>query len=602
MRLDVQRIRARYILALSLVAVLVTCSAWILDSFYGEQSGDARRINIAGMQRMLSQKIALHVHEIQEGHENAQTVRVLLREAINQFQKNHIELTQKHALRKSSVSLSPEAKALYYSGQPNLDHRVKLFIEAAEQVLHGKFMANENPYFESEFVGTLLRDLNQVVFQYEAESRARLNLVESAEFYVWLMTMVLLIVEGLFIFRPMSIAVNRSLERAESQRNRAEKYRQRAEAANHTKSQLLAKMSHELRTPLNSISATIQAVQEEDLSKETKSLVYLAENSLFDLLVIFDDLLDVTRIDDQAPDLIISDFKLEEVINESVSAYSDLADKKGLLVEVIDSALLHESWLGDKRRIARILSILISNAVKFTEQGKISLSASMIETDHTEKEIQFRVKDTGIGMSPDVQARMFKKFEQGDNSSSRKYGGVGLGLTIAKHLADIMQGDIYVESIEGEGSIVTLSLPLIPSKSMNNHQKINGEQVLNLEGKDILIAEDNLINQMVILSLLEKTNANLRMAENGEQVVNLFKDKKPDIVLMDIQMPIKDGIDACIEIKDMDASVPVIAVTANASHDDQKNYDKAGFDSLIPKPIKNEELFRVISNRFGKDI
>lgn len=602
MRIEVKRIRARYVLALSLIAVLATTSAWILNGIIGKQAEDARTINVAGIQRMLSQKISLYVHAIQLNPEDADAEKQLLRDAINSFQSNHLHLTQKDLLQKSNLGLSKEIKALYYKGESSLDHRIRHYIEAAELALHGKFTSEQEGYFKSEFVEALLNDLNGVVTQFEKEANDRIAIADTADLSIWLVTMALLLVEAVFIFRPMRIAIGKALDRADAQRELAEKYLRKAEKASKIKSQFLAKMSHELRTPLNSVSATIQAVQEENISKETKSLVNLAENSVSDLLTIFDDLLDVTRVDDQPLDLILSDFNLHDLINEAISYHSELAAKKGLSIQLEDTDLLQECWLGDQRRIVRILSNLISNAVKFTEQGGVRISVRMKETERTEKELIFRVEDTGVGIAPDTQQRMFKKFEQGDNSASRKYGGVGLGLTIAKHLADIMQGSIDIESAEGEGTTAVLTLPLIPSRIMKSQHKTNGENILNLEGMDILIAEDNLINQMVIMSLLEHTKATIRMAENGEQAVSLFKDKKPDLVLMDIQMPVKDGIDACIEIKDLDSSVPVIAVTANVTEEDQRDYDEAGFDSLVSKPIQNEVLLSEICNKFNGNI
>ncbi|GLQ31717.1 ATP-binding protein [Litoribrevibacter albus] len=599
---NLKQIKARYILALSLVGALVTGSVLMMENIFRAQYKDAEYINISGMQRMLSQKISLYVSKVisEPDSVNSEQHRVMLKKALDKFQKNHQWLTSTATPKKSSRNLSEQIKHLYYSKEIALDRRVREFVNAAEKVLFAKASKEDLTHFSSNNSEALLVDLNKVVEQFEAEATGRVSFAVNGAWALWFVTVILLLIEGRYIFQPMLHKVASVLSRIEKQKMLAEKYRERAEKANRIKSEFLANMSHELRTPMNAISAALQIVTTEPLSPQAKHLVELADASSIDLLEIFDDLLGITKIDDQSKDLTISHFKLSNVLKSVVRRYQSQIDAKKLKLDVSTEAVSLNNWLGDETELTRVLCCLLSNSIKFTEKGEISITVSMVETDTTEKQLCFEIQDTGIGMSEAVQSTMFQRFEQGDNTSSRKYGGIGVGLTIARHLVEIMHGTINIDSEEGKGTKATVVIPLIPGTvNGSGNKEVNVSDELDLNGKDILIAEDNLINQMVILSLLESTKANTRMAENGQQVVDMYKEKRPDIVLLDIQMPIKDGIDACVEIKGMDKDVPVIAVTANVSDEDKKTYVRVGFDGLIEKPIDNKELLKVLSMEFS---
>ena len=244
-------------------------------------------------------------------------------------------------------------------------------------------------------------------------------------------------------------------------------------------------------------------------------------------------------------------------------------------------------WIGDENRFRQIIFNLVSNAIKFTEKGSVSLSLSINDA----QALIVHVSDTGIGMSSEDEKKLFKRFEQSDGSITRRYGGSGLGMAISHHLASLMNGSFDVISELNLGTSITLTLPLEQSKQEPQEQKSDEISIPDLSGVNILLAEDNAVNQTIFSAIMKKTSASITIAKNGQEAFEFALKDEPKLVFMDIQMPVMDGIESCKLIKNQYPDMPIIALTANVMDSDVKTYYEHGFDHWIAKPIIISELY-----------
>ncbi|UAA37266.1 response regulator [Paraneptunicella aestuarii] len=363
-----------------------------------------------------------------------------------------------------------------------------------------------------------------------------------------------------------------------------------AESANKAKSDFLANMSHEIRTPMNAILGALQIILHKTEKSEYRTLVKNSLVSCQSLLTIINDILDYSKMEAGKLSLEEVPFKFIDVCELIISDMTPLAVKKSVKLELIVSPDFKDGWLGDPVRIKQILLNLVSNAVKFTLQGKVSIivqsPSNMNENGY--QSLRFSVKDTGIGMSEEVISRVFNRFEQADSSTTRQFGGTGLGMSITQKLIEMMQGELDVSSQQGVGTVFEVILPLQTCAVIeedDNTVQDEMDTVPQLSGKKILVAEDNEINQMVIESMLSATQATIKIASNGKEAYELFESFQPDLILMDIQMPVMDGFESLYLLQQSNLRIPVIALTANVMSDDVKTYEAAGFTDHIGKPI-----------------
>ena len=282
-----------------------------------------------------------------------------------------------------------------------------------------------------------------------------------------------------------------------------------------------------------------------------------------------------------------------EIVDYVMSDLRPIADKKAIGFDADIAPNFVDGWLGDYVRVRQILLNLASNALKFTEEGSVIIRVGM-GTINEKSAITLEVIDSGIGMSEEAQQRIFERFTQADTSTTRKYGGTGLGMAITVSLISLMGGTIDVHSVEHKGTTVVVSLPLEKTTLSDTNQPIQHDDVPHLKGTRILIAEDNEINQTIIASMLEDTQARLVFANNGTIAVEAFKKHKFDAVLMDIQMPEMDGIEAFTLIREFNRNVPVWALTANVMKEEVEHYARLGFTGHIGKPINIKYLHLVL--------
>jgi len=376
----------------------------------------------------------------------------------------------------------------------------------------------------------------------------------------------------------------------------------KAIAATNAKSLFLANMSHEIRTPLNGIIGMTDVLKESGLKKEQIDYLNIIEMSGNNLLTIINDILDFSKIESGQIELENIELNLRNEITQIINLLDNKARRKGISLNTKIDKQIPEALKGDPVRIKQILINLVNNGIKFTPKGSVTLNVSFIKSEKSMVSLLFSVTDSGIGISEKGLTRLFQSFSQTDISTTREYGGTGLGLAISKRLVELMNGEIGVESEVGKGSRFWFTVKLEADTTANKESVPSPDSKGIPEPKklSVLLAEDNVINLKVASLVLNKLGHDIEIAENGKVAVEKFSEKKFDVILMDIQMPLMDGIEATMEIRKIESMskskirIPIIAVTANAIKGDRERFLEAGMDNYIPKPFRFDEIEEIL--------
>jgi len=393
-------------------------------------------------------------------------------------------------------------------------------------------------------------------------------------------------------------------EKIEKQNRDLEKARADADKANSAKSEFLAKMSHEIRTPMNAVLGMTELTLLTELNAEQLDYLQTVKSAGTNLLHIINDILDFSKIEAKQLTLENIDFDLKDLIESTVKMLNVNAENKGLKLVFEIAEDIPNILKGDPVRIRQIIINLIGNAIKFTSEGDILLKVLLDQTEQqlNDFKVCFSVKDNGIGMNKEQQGKIFESFSQADSTTTRKYGGTGLGLTICKQLSELMGGGIKVDSEPGNGSTFsfTVKLGLGNPEALDEIKKEKIIDTKNIKPLRILLAEDNKMNVKLALTFLKKAGHSICVAENGQKALDELNKGQFDVILMDVEMPEMDGLEATAFIREgrcgvEKKTIPIIAMTAHSLPEYKEKVFEAGMDGFITKPIDLALLNRTLA-------
>ncbi|HHQ4764790.1 hybrid sensor histidine kinase/response regulator [Aeromonas veronii] len=396
--------------------------------------------------------------------------------------------------------------------------------------------------------------------------------------------------DGLFIgYRGTARDISNQIRREEE----LARARDEAEAANRAKSQFLAMMTHEIRSPMNAVLGMLDLVQHAELAPEQQSLLRHATHSARLLQTIIDDVLDFSKIESQTLVFHCETLQPVQLCQSLVEPLQTRAAAKGIaLVYRVDESVPRELQ-GDPMRLSQVMGNLLDNALKFTEQGQVTLHLGW-----QDEKLLISVSDTGIGIADADQALLFEPFSQVDNSATRRFSGTGLGLAISKRLVTLMGGEIHLKSEPGKGSCFWFELPGMALPCHSQPQREEGASALL--PLDVLVVEDSPVNQLVVSLMLQKLVGKVRLAANGLEALAQVDEQIPDLILMDMRMPLMDGLEATRRLRELGCTMPIVALTANAMAEDKACCLAQGMDDFLAKPITLSRLRECLQRHFGQ--
>ena len=570
-------IRKRYRWGLLAIAILISVSAILIQSLLYIQKGDAKVINIAGKQRMLSQKIALYGNALiyHESDHFQQQHRRLLQQAVEQFIAGHQFLIQQDE-QGHYIHLNEALEAHYFSPPTALDEHVKRYVSKAQQLLNNtdNFAYVDRSTFVSNQLEALLTKLDQAVKLLEQKSVQKVTFLAVLELLFWLIAMVLLAIELFFIFKPMEKLVTKNIAKYKEQKEFAER-------VNKNKERFIARTSHEFRTPLQGLTASIEALDISDSQQLTKQQALYCVNRLVAML---DELMDLQQLTSGEWQLSFTSSNLLSTLKQAISPYEYACNDKGITLSVNLAESLNKEVSTDHARLTQIVAEIINNAVKFTpSQGRIAVTAACQGEQHFVMEIQ----DNGKGFEkPPTDLLSY------ENDSEQHFQGLKTGLLRVMHIVKALKGEIQFLNAEPQGVKVLINLELesTPKSAMPAPLP---------KALHCLIVEDNPLNATILGRMVSHLNYSFDVAENGLIATDKASEKHYDLIFMDLNMPVMDGFKAIDIIRnEQGQQVPILVVTANTSNDDLQRVYELGANLHVYKPISLDSVQKALSILF----
>ena len=602
-----------YAIALSVAALLFVGTYFFLGNAIEQQREVAAAVDLTGKQRMLAQRIAWLADRYAERGDSL--ARPQLQAAAAEMAAISERLRTGRIGPQTTIDIPPEVEGIY--GEQNLNDRLRTFLTNARVIAFAEIApgegTEERPVHDAmtgimlEADGPLLNALDAVGAAYVRESDARIARLQKNQRITLIIVIFTLVAEAVFIFRPLVGQVTDYVDEVLEHSRRSSLARRAAQQASAAKSTFLSSMSHELRTPMTGIMGICDLLMSSPQTPEQAKMTRMLRQSAQILLDLLNDILDLAKIEAGRMTLESIDFDLASLLAEVRNLFDPGMAEKELSFTIEGAEEGRDVFRGDPKHLRQILCNLIGNAMKFTDSGRVSVRFWRDTDKDGRILLRFAVQDTGIGISEDGLSRLFRKFEQEEQSTARRYGGTGLGLAISKQLAEAMGGGIEVKSAKGAGSTFSFHVcveagnPAAVKAAAIATPAQAGRELSGLNLK-ILLAEDNLTTQFIIARMLTLWGQTVITVPDGGAAVTRAMDEEFDLILMDMQMPVMDGDEATRHIRDSNgacADTPVMALTADGIVEHHQRYLDAGCRMVLTKPIVWGDLARGIRKLAG---
>lgn len=584
--------RARYVFALMLIAAFCLCGQWLVQRALGSQKNDANLINLAGRQRMLSQKLVklcllLRIDNV-SGTDALQR-RKELTALLGEWERVHRGLQHGNKELRLEHHNSRLVSDLFRKLNPHLDS----MRNSAGAMLTGNSSEPVQNLLLHE--GEFLKQMDAIVACYQREADSRSAHLRAVELTLCLLTLLVLAGEASLVFAPIERKLRFLLRELNDQNDKLQIALGESQAAARLKSQFLAIMSHEIRTPMNGVLGMTDLLLETSLSAEQRDYAETVRRSADSLLQLLNDILDFSKT--EAGKLVLEEleFSIRTEVEDVLDLLAESADKKGLELVADIAPDVPANLLGDPGRIRQILFNLIGNAIKFTHSGSVSVRISKQPAGAGVVRLRCEVQDTGIGISPEIQRQLFQPFIQADGSTTRKYGGTGLGLAITKQIVERMNGTVELQSEPGNGATFSFTIQLKAGEVL---QSTAEELTGILGGKRALVVDDVAVNRRVLHNLLGSWGMLVDEADGARSALELLsRGRSFDVAFLDMQMPEVDGVSLARQIRNMPdySRMPLILLTSLGQRALCASLERSGLAACLSKPIRQSSLILTLT-------